>query len=138
MMLLLHAILFLGFLGLGSSSNNCFDLKIEYLGNNLGVSQNSSKPGDCQKLCESNEKCHYWKFGQIFAWDKYLRKCQLMSGVDKAKASASFISGPKLCDNDFELLTKRYCNMDLDQKRVFLASNEVTATEAEKLLASVR
>ena len=61
-----------------------------------------------------------------------------MSGVDKANASASFISGPKLCDNDFELLTKRYCNMDLDQKRVFLASNEVTATEAEKLLASVR
>ena len=134
MMLLLHAhgILFLGVLGLGSASNTCYDQGIKYLGSNLGVSQNSSKPEDCHNLCVSKENCHFWKF------DKSSQTCQLMTGIDNAKASASFTSGPKSCESDFQLLTKRYCNMELDQKRVFLASNEVTAVEAEKLLESVR
>ena len=131
-MLILRLILYLGILGLGSSSKNCFDRGIQYLGSNQGVSQSSSNPENCQQLCQSKAGCQFWTF------DQSSQKCQLMSGNDNERASASFISGPKSCESDFELLTKRYCDMELDQKRAFLAGNEVTATETEKLLASVR
>ena len=81
----------------------CFDVNVEYVGNNLtssdvigmdyaDISARSDTAEDCQKMCQEILSC------SAFSW-KQDRGCWLKFGIGEKRKENATISGKKFCDD---------------------------------------